>query len=432
MVQSVRIYRGGAAGLFLDLVRIHVSGGRGGDGAVSFRREKYVPRGGPDGGDGGRGGDVVIRVAGNVSTLTAYRYKKSFKAENGGHGGPSDRTGADASDLILEVPPGTVIRNVETGAIVADLVAPGGVAIAARGGRGGRGNARFAGPSRQAPRFAERGAPGEERHLELELRLLADVGLVGLPNAGKSSLLARVTAARPKVADYPFTTTEPVLGVVQVADESFVLADLPGLIQGAHQGAGLGLEFLRHVERTRLLLQVIDGAAVDGIEPAAAFAQVDEELRLYHGGLASRPRVVALNKMDLPAAKEAVPAIVENLAARGFEIFPVSTATGEGLESLLRRLAALLAGLPKPEPLQSQEILDAPRPLSVRRHGSAWLVEGGGVERYLAMTDLGNEEAFRRWQAWLERHGIGPALRRAGVRPGETVRIGRTEFTWEE
>ncbi|NLG83556.1 MAG: GTPase ObgE [Firmicutes bacterium] len=419
--------------MFLDLVRIKVAAGRGGDGAVSFRREKYVPRGGPDGGDGGRGGDVLLVVREDLSTLSAYRFEKNFRAGDGVRGGPAGRTGADGRDCVLAVPPGTVVREAETGTVLADLVEPGSTIVVARGGRGGRGNARFATPTRKAPRFAERGEPGEARVLELELRLLADVGLVGLPNAGKSSLLARVSAARPKVAAYPFTTLTPVLGVVEMEETAFVLADLPGLIAGAHAGAGLGLEFLRHVERTRVLIQVIDAAATDGVNPEDAFVQIDEELRLYRTELAEKPRLIALNKMDLPAAKQAAPAVAEKLRTKGFEVFCVSTATGEGLAPLLRRTAALLLTLPRPAPLPgviSPEQI--PMPLSIEKEGEVWVIKGGGIERRLAMTDLGNEEALRYWQGWLARKGILDALREAGIRPGDTVRIGETEWTWED
>ncbi|MGQ9780577.1 MAG: GTPase ObgE [Bacillota bacterium] len=419
--------------MFLDLVRIKVTAGRGGDGAVSFRREKYVPRGGPDGGDGGRGGDVILVVREDLSTLSAYRFEKNFRAGDGGRGGPAGRTGADGEDCVLAVPPGTVVRDAETGVVLADLVEPGTMVTVARGGRGGRGNARFAGPTRQAPRFAERGEPGETRLLELELRLLADAGLVGLPNAGKSSLLARVSAAKPKVAAYPFTTLSPVLGVVEIDETSFVLADLPGLIAGAHAGAGLGLDFLRHVERTRVLIQVIDAAGTDGVNPEEAFTQIDEELRLYRPELAERPRLIALNKMDLPAARAVAPAVAEKLRAKGFEVFCISAATGEGITPLLRRTAALLATLPRPAPLPGViPPARVPAPLSIEKEGEVWVVKGGGVERRLAMTDLANEEALRHWQRWLGRRGILDALREAGIRPGDTVRIGETEWTWEE
>lgn len=419
--------------MFLDLVRIKVASGRGGDGAVSFRREKYVPRGGPDGGSGGRGGDVIIVAEPNASTLTAYRFTKTFRAANGGNGGPSGRTGANGADCLLLVPPGTVIRDVRNKSVLADLAVAGSRILAARGGRGGRGNSYFASPSRQTPRFAERGAPAAERTLELELRLLADVGLVGLPNAGKSSLIARVSAARPKVADYPFTTLEPVLGVVKVDTASFVLADLPGLIAGAHSGAGLGRDFLRHIERTRLIIQVIDVAGTGDAPPLAAYEQVNEELHLYRADLARRPRVVALNKMDLPGSCEAAAPVAESLRARGHEVFAISAVTGEGIEALMQRTAALLATLPRPEPLPGRlEPVTVYAPLSITRKSGIWVVSGGGVERRLAMTDLGNEEALRRWQAWLRRRGILTALREAGVQPGDTVRMDQTELTWEE
>lgn len=419
--------------MFLDHVQIKVAAGRGGDGMVSFRREKYVPRGGPDGGDGGRGGDIVLVTEHNTSTLAAYRYEKSFQAENGGNGEASRRTGADGAGRVLVVPPGTIVRDSETGKLLFDLAEAGMQVVVARGGRGGRGNSRFAGPSRQAPHFAERGEPGVERQLELELRLLADVGLIGLPNAGKSSLIAMVSAARPKVAGYPFTTLEPILGVVTVERESFVMADLPGLIAGAHTGAGLGHDFLRHVARTRLLVQLLDTAGTDGVDPLTAFAQVDEELRLYQPELAQRRRLVALNKLDLPAAREAAPVVTDALTERGYEVFALSAATGHGVATLMQRLAALLSQMPRPEPLPSEaDFVPAQNPLRIIMEAGVWVVSGAGLERQLAMTDLGNEEALRRWQASLKRRGVLAALREAGVHPGDTVRIGDTELTWEE
>ena len=419
--------------MFLDLVRITVSTGRGGDGAVSFRREKYVPRGGPAGGDGGKGGSIVFRADANSSTLISYRYKKVFRAANGGDGGSSGCTGADASDLTLLVPPGTIIRDSGNGQVFADLVELGQQTVIAKGGRGGRGNSRFATPTRQAPQFAERGAPGVELQLELELRLIADVGLVGLPNAGKSSLISRLSAARPKVASYPFTTLEPVLGVVKVGIGSFVLADLPGLIEGAHKGAGLGLDFLRHIDRTRLLLQVVDAAAVDGIEPIEAYRQIDTELKLYRPDLAQRLRIIALNKMDLPAAQEAEPALRKALGAN-HEVIAISTATGQGLMVLAKRLAALLAGLPRtPElPIVLAPEYKEESGLSIKKIDGVWVIGGAGLERRIAMMDVNQEEALRRFQAWLNRKGIFSALREAGVQNGDTVRISRIEFIWED
>ena len=326
--------------MFIDRARIFVKAGDGGNGCVAFRREKFVPKGGPSGGDGGRGGSVTLRADPELNTLLAFRYRRLFKAGRGAHGEGSARTGRSGRDLVIAVPPGTTVLDEATGDRLADLVAVGQEVVVARGARGGRGNAHFATPTRRAPREAEPGAAGEERWLLLELRLLADVGLVGLPNAGKSSLLSRISAARPKIADYPFTTTEPVLGVVPLPGApGIVVADIPGLIEGAHRGAGLGHEFLRHVERTRVLVHVVD---FSGPDPEAAVATVERELRMHSPELMIRPVIVAANKMDLPAAREQWERFAAEMAARGREALPISAATGEGVQALLRVVLALL------------------------------------------------------------------------------------------
>ncbi len=332
--------------MFIDRAVIHVKGGDGGRGCVSFRREKFVPKGGPDGGDGGDGGDVILVADERLSTLLDFHYRQHYHAERGGHGEGGRRHGRRGASLIVPVPVGTVVKDADTGAVLADLVRPGQQVVVARGGRGGRGNARFATPTRRAPRYAEPGEKGEERRLELELRLLADAGLVGKPNAGKSTLLSRVSAARPKIADYPFTTTEPCLGVVGLPDgRSFVLADIPGLIEGAHRGAGLGHTFLRHISRTRVLVHVVDLAA--DRDPVADFEEVNGELRLYDESLLSRPMLVALNKIDLPAARERAGDVAERIAALGYPVFPISAATGEGVDALMAAVAdALRAAVP--------------------------------------------------------------------------------------
>lgn len=328
--------------MFVDYARIRVKGGDGGNGCVSFRREKYVPHGGPDGGDGGRGGHVVFVVEPGLRTLMDFRHQRHFKAPRGGHGQGANKHGADGDDLYVRVPPGTLVRDAETGEVIADLTEPGQQAIIARGGRGGRGNAHFKSPTRQVPRFAEEGKPGEERIVDLELRLLADVGLVGFPNAGKSTLLSRLTAARPKIGAYPFTTVTPNLGVVEYQGESFVLADIPGLIEGAHQGAGLGHEFLRHVERTRVLIHVIDAAGTEGRDPLEDFRTVQRELALHNPELIRRPMLVALNKTDLSEARERLPVLEAALKSQGYRVFPVSAATGAGLDALLAATISLL------------------------------------------------------------------------------------------
>jgi GTP-binding protein len=330
--------------MLIDHAKVYVKGGDGGNGCVSFRRERFVPKGGPDGGDGGDGGSVVLVADAGMSTLLDFRYRQHLRARRGAHGEGARRAGRAGEDLVVAVPVGTIARDAASGELLVDLAAAGQRAMVARGGRGGRGNARFATPTHRAPRRAEPGQPGEERWIELELQLLADVGLVGAPNAGKSTLLRRVSSARPKVGDYPFTTAEPVLGAVQLPDgRSFVFADLPGLIEGAHRGAGLGHTFLRHIARTRALIHVIDLS--DPTDPLTQYDAVLRELELYDSKLARRPTIVALNKIDLPEARARAGAAVAGLAGRGLSVIAVSGATGEGLEALLRAAADLLAGV---------------------------------------------------------------------------------------
>ena len=330
--------------MFIDRATIHVKAGGGGNGVVAFRREKYVPKGGPSGGDGGRGGDVVLKVDPNLNTLLPFRYRRLFRATRGAHGEGSRRNGRAGRDAVVAVPAGTVVLDAATGDFVADLVRAGDEVVAARGGRGGRGNAHFATPTHRAPREAEPGEAGEERVLRLELRLLADVGLVGLPNAGKSSLLARISAARPKIADYPFTTTEPMLGVVPRPDaDGIVVADIPGLIEGAHRGAGLGHEFLRHIDRTRVLIHLVDLAAPD---PEAALATVTRELERYAPALAARPTIVVGNKIDLPEARARADGFIADHGTAGLPALAISAATGEGLPALIAALVRLLQTSP--------------------------------------------------------------------------------------
>jgi GTP-binding protein len=330
--------------MFIDYARIHVKAGDGGNGCVSFRREKFVPKGGPDGGDGGDGGSVVFRGDEGLHTLVDFRYRRHLRARRGAHGQGSNRAGRSAPDLVVPVPVGTVVRDVETGDLLGDLTEHGQVVVVAKGGRGGRGNARFATATRRAPRHAEPGGKGEERALTLELRLLADVGLVGLPNAGKSTLLSRISAARPKIADYPFTTLHPHLGVVRVDDgASFVAADIPGLIEGAHRGAGLGHRFLRHVTRTRVLVVVLDAASSD---PLADYATVRSELSAYDPRLADLPHLVAANKIDIPTAIARAGEVRSALGARGVEVVPISAATGHGVDTLVRTVWRLLQHAP--------------------------------------------------------------------------------------
>ncbi len=426
--------------MLYDRARIHVKSGKGGDGHVSFRREKYVPRGGPDGGDGGRGGDVYLVVDPGCNTLIAFQHRQHFRAQEGRPGGKADRRGADGADLEIPVPAGTVVRGVEAEAgLSVDLVAPGQRLLVARGGRGGRGNAAYATATRQTPRFAELGEPAEERWLELELKLIADVGLVGYPNAGKSTLLAACSAARPKIAPYPFTTLSPNLGVATVGDFSFVVADIPGLIEGASEGVGLGLEFLRHIERTRLLVHVLDGAGVDGRDPLDDFRATNRELAQYSEVLAQRRQLVAVNKMDLPAGRERLERLRGELPVPAEDVFPISAATGAGVRALLDRTAALLATLPPTHDLspRAETLVLAPPPaddrtFTVVQEEDGWRVRGRYIERVAAMTNFDSIEAAWRFQRVLRATGIDEALRQAGVRDGDRVRIGPAELFWDE
>ncbi|GEA17394.1 GTPase ObgE [Moorella sp. E306M] len=421
--------------MFYDEAKIYVRGGDGGNGVVAFRREKYVPRGGPSGGDGGRGGSVILEADASLRTLVDFRYRSHYRAERGQHGQGKNKHGRSAPDLILRVPVGVVVRDAATGQVLADLVEHGQRVVVAAGGRGGRGNARFVSPTDRAPTYAEKGEPGEERWLLLELKLLADVGLIGMPNAGKSTLLSRISAARPKIADYPFTTLTPVLGVVRVDDEnSFVVADIPGLIEGAHQGAGLGLKFLRHIERTRVLVHVLD-VSLPAEEVLDNWRTVNKELEHYNPELARRPQLIAANKMDIPGGEAKVAYLKERLSD-AYPIFPIAAATGAGLEALLYHLAGMLKNLPPPAPLlepgEEKVTTFAPEEITITREGSVFLVKNREIERRVAMTYLDNDEAVRRLQVYLQQKGLEAALRQAGVFPGATVRIGKYEFEYRE
>jgi GTP-binding protein len=423
--------------MFLDRVKIFVAAGAGGDGAATFRRESHVPRGGPDGGDGGRGGSVHLRVDAGQTTLRDFRYKHHFKATPGGRGERAKRHGAAGGDLYLDVPPGTAAFEDASGALIADLVMAGQTAMVARGGRGGLGNTHFATSTHQAPRHAQRGEPGEEHWLRLELRLIADIGLVGLPNAGKSTLLAALTAARPKIADYPFTTLEPNLGVMDLGDEDErrpTIADVPGLIEGASSGAGLGHAFLRHVERTRILVHVVDGSSRD---PAWDRDVIRDELEAHDPALLQKPLLVAFNKIDLPAAVDAWPGFRDALAATGQPVVAISAATGQGIDELRARLADLLPDAdelgapPEPSGVVVHRIEPASDDFVIEREDGAFRVRGKRIERIAAQTDFDVEESAERFQRDLARLGIDDELRRAGVEPGDLVRIGATELEWE-
>lgn len=417
--------------MFFDEAKIHVKAGDGGNGAVAFRREKYVPRGGPAGGNGGHGGDVILEVDPQLNTLAHFQNKAHFKAGRGAHGKGKNQTGARGEDTLVFVPPGTVVRDADTDDLLGDLIEPGQRVIVARGGQGGRGNASFATSTRQAPRLAERGAPGQERWVRLELKLLADVGLIGMPNAGKSTLLAAVSAARPKIADYPFTTLQPNLGVVTVNDEyDFVLADLPGLIEGAHAGAGLGHQFLRHIERTRLFVHLLDGADDD---PLGHFDQINKELRLFKPALAERSQIVVLNKIDLPDARNHWPDVQAVARAREIPAYAVSAATGEGVRELMIQVGHMVSNLPRPES-ELDEIpvfrLGETPEFTVEREKDGWRVHGERVERLAAQTMWEYQDAVQRAGRILEAMGVIDALREAGVRPEDTVHIGDVELEW--
>ena len=419
--------------MFFDEAKIYVKGGDGGDGVIAFRREKYVPFGGPSGGNGGGGGSVYLVVDRNLNTLIYFRRKVHFKAQRGGRGSGKNQQGETGQDLFVPVPAGTVVYDADSGDALADLVEDAQQVIVARGGRGGRGNAVFASSTNQTPRLAEHGEPGQERWLRLQLKLIADVGIVGVPNAGKSTLLSVVSAARPKIADYPFTTLEPNLGVVTLDGQySFVMADVPGLIEGASQGAGLGLQFLRHVERTRLIVHLLDGASQD---PLADYRAINHELAEFSERLAVRPQIVVLTKMDLPDAQAWWPLVQEAMAEQGVEAYAISAVTGLGVQALVRRAFELLQSLPAAEP--AGEAVTVIRPaedenaFKIEREEGGWRVRGVRAERVAAMTPFGVPEAAARFQRQLAAMGIIAALEKAGVRPGDMVRIGERELEWQ-
>jgi GTPase len=430
------------AGELFDQVTITVRSGNGGNGSAAFRREKYVPRGGPSGGDGGRGGHIYLVADPQLNTLLPFRYKKKFTAANGGHGNKNNQQGHQGSDLEVPVPPGTLVRaTIDGETYMIDLERPGQRLLAAHGGKGGLGNIHFTSSTRQAPRIAELGEPGEELELELELKLIADVGLVGFPNAGKSTLLSIISAARPKIANYPFTTLQPNLGLVEVGYERFVVADIPGLIEGAHRGVGLGFDFLRHVERTRLLLHVIDTAGVDGRDPLEDYHQINAELRQYQPELAQRPQLVLLNKLDLPMAQENLERLQRELPVPAENCFTISAATRQGIDRVLGRVVEELRTLPAPmrEPAEPNEpALTWPVPevdpnlFTIEQDEAGWRVRGRKIERLLAMTNFNQPESLDRVQRVLRASGISEALAEAGVQDGDMVSIGNAELTWSE
>ncbi|SFB16049.1 MULTISPECIES: GTPase ObgE [unclassified Bacillus (in: firmicutes)] len=431
--------------MFVDQTKIYVKGGDGGNGAVAFRREKYVPLGGPAGGDGGTGADVIFEVEEGLRTLMDFRYKRHFKADRGEHGMSKGMHGKNAKDMIVKVPPGTVVMDEETKEVIADLVEHGQRAVIAKGGRGGRGNCRFATPANPAPELSENGEPGQERNVLLELKLLADVGLVGFPSVGKSTLLSVVSAARPKIAEYHFTTIVPNLGMVETEDgRSFVLADLPGLIEGAHEGVGLGHQFLRHIERTRVIVHVIDMAASEGRDPYEDFLTINKELQEYNLRLTERPQIIVANKMDMPEAEENLKKFREQMT-EDFPIFPISAVTRTGLRELLFAVADKIEETPEFPLLADEEETDtevnrvlykheadADHFVITREPNGTFVVTGDKLEKLFKMTDFSREESVRRFSRQLRGMGVDEALRKKGAKDGDTVKLMEFEFEFVE
>ncbi|HHY13330.1 MAG TPA: GTPase ObgE [Thermoanaerobacterales bacterium] len=426
--------------MFLDEVKIHIKAGKGGNGAVAFRREKNVPFGGPSGGDGGHGGDIVFEADNNFNTLLDFKYQRHHRAKPGQNGSGSNRMGRDASDLVLKVPVGTIIKESESGEIIADLTNNGDRVIVAKGGIGGKGNARFTSSTRQAPNFSENGEPGEEKWVILELKLLADVGLIGLPNAGKSTLLSVVTKAKPKIADYPFTTLTPNLGVVGAGSErSFVIADIPGLIHGAHEGAGLGHQFLRHIERTKVLIHVVDGGGLESENPLNDFKVINEELKQYSKELMKKPQIVAVNKIDLPLGLDNANKIEKALTQEGYKVFPISAIVGSGLDELINYTYEVVEEIKQKEKdlqLEEEDIIEVlnqeDEPFSIKKVEGMFIIEGQKIKRIAAMASFDNEDSLRRFQRTIENMGVEEKLRELGIKEGDTVKIGNIEFEYYE
>ncbi|WP_191567028.1 GTPase ObgE [Metabacillus idriensis] len=428
--------------MFIDQVKIYVKGGDGGNGLVAFRREKYVPKGGPAGGDGGKGADVIFEVEEGLRTLMDFRYQRHFKADRGQHGMSKNQHGRNATPMIVKVPPGTVVMDEETRAVIADLTEHGQQAVIAKGGRGGRGNSRFATPSNPAPELSENGEPGQERNIIMELKLLADVGLVGFPSVGKSTLLSIVSSARPKIAEYHFTTLVPNLGVVETGDgRSFVMADLPGLIEGAHEGVGLGHQFLRHIERTRVIVHVIDMSSGEGRDPYEDYLTINEELKEYNLRLTERPQIIVANKMDMPESQDNLAAFKEKLED-DLPIFPISAVTREGVRDLLFEIMNTIEKTPE-FPLYEEEDLSDHRVLYkfdkeaaefeiTRDSDGTFVVSGEKVEYLFKMTNFLREESIRRFSRQLRGMGVDEALRQKGAKDGDIVRLLEFEFEFIE
>ena len=424
--------------MFTDYAKIIIKSGNGGDGAVTFRREKYVAAGGPDGGDGGKGGSIYFRVDPNANTWVDFRYTQKFKAENGENGSGSNKYGKAGEDLYIDVPIGTIIKDAETGKVVADLSEEGQEELVLKGGRGGKGNSHFATATRQVPRFAQAGEDGEEKEVILELKLLADVGLLGFPNVGKSTFLSRVTDAKPKIANYHFTTIEPNLGVVKAKNgESFVIADIPGIIEGASEGVGLGIQFLRHVERTRLLLHVIDVSGIEGRNPVEDYYTINKELKEYSEKLATRKQILVANKLDIMQDDTGLKELEELAKKEGLELFKISGVTGEGIEKLLNRVTEVLKTLPKEEIVNVEDkvvytLEDDEDQFTVRKDGDTYIVEGKAVNRLMGRINVDDNESMYYFQKKLKELGIEAELKKQGICEGDYVKMLNWTFEWYE
>ena len=422
--------------MFTDYAKITIKSGNGGDGAVTFRREKYVAAGGPDGGDGGRGGSIYFRVDPNANTLIDFRYTKKFKAKNGENGSGGNKYGKAGEDLYINVPIGTIIKDAETGKVVADLSKEGQEELVLKGGRGGKGNSHFATATRQVPRFAQAGEDGEEKEVILELKLLADVGLLGFPNVGKSTFLSLVTEAKPKIANYHFTTIEPNLGVVKTKNgDSFVIADIPGIIEGASEGVGLGIQFLRHVERTRLLLHVIDVSGTEGRNPVHDYYTINNELKKYSEKLSTRKQIIVANKIDIMQDETKYKELEELAKKEGLEIYKISGATGEGIEQLLNRVSEVLKTLPKEDLVEVEEkvvytLEDDKDDFTVRKEDDVFIIEGKAINRLMGRINIDDNESMYYFQKSLKNLGVEDELKRQGIKEGDTVKVLNWTFEW--
>ena len=423
--------------MFTDYVKIIAKAGNGGNGAISFRREKYVAAGGPDGGDGGKGGDIYFEVDPDSNTLIDFRYNKKFKAESGKNGEGNHKYGKSGDDLYIKVPIGTIVRDANTNRVLADLSHKGQKELILAGGRGGKGNSHFATSTRQAPRFAQDGEKGEEKELILELKLLADVGLIGFPNVGKSTFLSMTTSATPKIADYHFTTLEPNLGVVKTEyGDSFVIADIPGIIEGASEGTGLGLQFLRHIERTRLLLHVIDVSGSEGRNPVEDFNKINEELRKYSEKLSTRKQIIVANKIDAMQDENLYSELAKVAQEKNLEIFKISAATGQGISDLIKHVSETLKTLPKEDLLEIVDkkvyTLEDKDDYVIKKEDGMFVIEGEAVERIMRRVNIADNESLYYFQKSLDNLGVNQKLKEMGVKEGDIVKIADYELEWED